>query len=703
MVHTYREAFNVGLTVTLLAVGCAAPEASDGGIGEASQAIAIPGPWNPPADVRAAVAGHRVTVTEPPNVHPGGSCPGSDPFALCTHPACTPAHPGTSEVSQYILNRWDYSRNSGVYNCRRNSNNLDELSVHAIGRAIDIGIREIGPNGDQANNTEGDAIANWLITHAEHIGIQRVGWDGMWWNGQRGFLVMQGDPHTNHLHIEMSEAGAARLTPFFSQGPPAETCPVVCYGTAVVNADCSVIDCAESGQVCLSSPVRCAVPEPATATVVSNPELPPVATLGAPQRFELSAPKRLFDTREAALSTDLVRGDGSTSGPLTSETTNQYIPTGLSAETTGLWLNAASISRGMPGFVSVFPAFGEQPATSNVNFHLDGVRANAVPVLPLGARQGIDFYASAEVDLVVDQIGSFAPEGQGLIAVNPTRVYDSREHVGLEAGKTREISVRAPTGATAAVASVAVVAGSTPGFLSVFACGDTPTTSHINYAPSQVIANTVVAPLRDGKICLQSLEAVDVVVDVNGYLAPNGPLSYQAFAPVRLLDTRTDTSPYTGRLGSGQRIELPVQGLAGMPNSVWTVMANVTAIGADEPGFVTVFPCDGGQPLSSSVNYSPGDVATALTVSRLGPAGTMCLFAHSRAHLVVDLFGVWVDDDGRTPPAPPASPAPGGGASGSGSGGDPMLTGSCAAHGGAGASFGCWLALALIFARRRFA
>jgi len=158
-------------------------------VGHTEHPVRVPGPWNPPEGVRRAAAAQYVDVVDPPNVSPLGSCPDGNPFSTCTHPACTRAHPGTAELDAYIRTRWPYVLPYGTYNCRRNSNNLSELSVHAIGRAIDAGITRI--SGD-ADNTAGDAVANWLIANAEYIGIQRVGWDGMWWNGERGFIPMRG-------------------------------------------------------------------------------------------------------------------------------------------------------------------------------------------------------------------------------------------------------------------------------------------------------------------------------------------------------------------------------------------------------------------------------------------------------------------------------------------------------------------------------
>ena len=160
-------------------------------------------------------------VVDPPPVLPLGSCTSTNPWVgTCTHPACVRAHPGTTALDQYIRARWTYVGAGGVYTCRRNSNPASTayLSVHSIGRASDLMIPTIG--GD-ADNTAGDAVANWLIENAEVIGIQYIIWDEWTWMaartpGQKGRMYTGPNPHHDHLHVELSAAAGARTTDWFS-------------------------------------------------------------------------------------------------------------------------------------------------------------------------------------------------------------------------------------------------------------------------------------------------------------------------------------------------------------------------------------------------------------------------------------------------------------------------------------------------------
>jgi len=664
------------LASSLVFAACAA---SPPGLQQA--AVVVPGDWVAPATTLALSNPQYVEVVEPPPVLPLGRCDSSCPDdiwgGLCTHPACTRAHPGTSELDTYIRGRWTYVRAGGTYSCRRNSNprGCNNLSVHSVGRAIDLMITEIG--GD-ADNTAGDAVANWLIENAEYIGIQRVIWDGMYWNGSRrgahfseisdtrcgsGYCT---DHHTNHIHVELSVDGGARRTRFFTDGAPPTTCPVVCYGTAAVRADCSYTDCAATGEVCLADPVRCgpgAPPEPAEAARNAGAVLPSATPVAALSRFQPVVPTRLFDTRTPESSTLLTRSDGGSSGPLgpSRSGTLASVP-GLPPSPTGLFLNVAAVPIAAPGFLTVHAA-GSSPATSTLNYAPPRARANAASVT-LGAG-GLAVPGLGDGHVITDMTGAFAAGGWGLRTAGPLRVLDTRSlGTPLEAGVPFPVDVRAAADARGVVASVAVVQGGTEaGFLTAFPCGvPTPVTSNINFVAGSVTANTVISELgvsagASGQLCFVSNVSTHLVVDVTGYLVPEGELSYQALDPVRLLDTRQPSSLYTGRLGEGQSLEIPIQTMPGMPPDVRAVTVNVTTLSPGTRGFLTVHPCGIPTPGTSSLNFDADDPIAALSVSAVG-AGSLCVFSTSRTHLIVDLVGVWLPTPGGTPPTEGPGPMP---------------------------------------------
>lgn len=647
----------LGLTSTFL--GCAASD-----IDTNASAIAIAGDWVPPAATLARSNPQHVTVTDPPAIT--GTCDSTCPnnvWGLCRDMGCTGLMPGTLELQRYIQGRWNFVGAGGNYSCRRNSNpaSCNYLSVHSVGRAIDLMIPTIG--GD-ADNTAGDAVANWLIENAEYIGIQRVIWDGKYWNGSRvnnHFSDISDtrcgaryctDHHVNHIHAELSVEGASRRTRFFTMGAPPMTCPVVCYGNAAVRADCSFTDCAAMGQVCVPDPPRCASSE--TPASVRNPAVNiGAATLtGGLVRYQPVAPARLFDSRTPEASTQLRRSDGTMAGPLgpMREGTFSSFP-GLPAGASGVWLNLAAVPLATPGFVSVFPT-GTATNASIVNYTPPTPRANAVAVA-LGAGGGVTFRALTDSNLIGDLTGAFAPTGMGLRAITPTRVVDTRALAPLGANARVAVPVNAPMGARGVVASVAVIPRGTPGFLQAFPCDAmVPPTSNINFGAMGVVSNTVLSPIAGGQLCFQANTEVDVIVDVTGYLVDAGELSLQLVRPLRIVDTRQADSIYTGRLGGGQVIEVPIAAIPGLPADARAAVVNVTSVDSAQDGFFTVYPCGMNTPNTSSLNYQTGVVGGATVVSSLG-TGKLCIYSLTRSHLIADLYGVWVPTPGSMPSGDP--------------------------------------------------
>ncbi len=167
--------------------------------------------WVLPPDVRAAGERQLVRYDSPPPWDNGKNCTGS-------------LTSGAADLRDYIRATFRGTSSIGGYNCRQNTANLAETSVHGTGRALDIMIPLVNR---RANSAVGDPIANWLVQNAAAIGIQYVIWNHIRWSGSRSGRK-DGDyggpsPHIDHIHVELNRDGAARSTPWFSS----RTQPVV--------------------------------------------------------------------------------------------------------------------------------------------------------------------------------------------------------------------------------------------------------------------------------------------------------------------------------------------------------------------------------------------------------------------------------------------------------------------------------------------
>jgi hypothetical protein len=257
------------LTAALCLSGCALEHAAAPAIEVRGRAVAVPGSWSPPPEVTAVADTQNPAHQGSPLIADGGRCASPDAFdCSCVHPACSGPLPGTAAFADHLRRRFPQIRGAGGFECcRQNTGNPDYLSVHSIGRAIDLSIPEVG--GD-ADNTAGDEVANWLIMNAARIGVQQVIWDRGSWRGSRPagqkMRPYEGPiPHTDHIHMELNLDGANARTPFFTSGEVdggGQQCAPGCEGAVIVDARCGRGDCAVFGQTCLADPEpRCGVPE----------------------------------------------------------------------------------------------------------------------------------------------------------------------------------------------------------------------------------------------------------------------------------------------------------------------------------------------------------------------------------------------------------------------------------------------------------
>ncbi len=329
---------------------------------------------------------------------------------------------------------------------------------------------------------------------------------------------------------------------------------------------------------------------------------------------------------------------------------------GVPADATAVALNLTVTEAQSPGFLTVFPCGGDVPTASNLNYVTGSTVANLV-VTRVGAGGQVCFFTQSAVHVVAD-LNGYVPAGSSFTATSPARIYESR--VGLSttdgqqngagvrlAGSVTEVQVTGrggvPAGAATISLNVTVTEPQAAGFLTVFPCGSgVPTASNLNYIVGATVPNAVVTQIgTDGKVCVFTQAPLHLVVDVNGYAI--GTAGLVPMAPARLLETRSGLSTVdgigngVGRRGDAAITEVQVGGRAGVPATARAVLLNATVTETGAPGFATVFPCTGGTPIASNLNYGAGSTIANAVVTRLSPTGTVCVFSQSSTHLVLDL------------------------------------------------------------------
>jgi hypothetical protein len=191
-------------------VACASPDEML--VGDPPEPIAVPGPWKLPGDVLAIAQMQYVAYDDAPPWDGGAHCSGT-------------FYSGARKFRDYLLASYPGVDSIGGYNCRPNTANPANTSIHGTGRALDVIVSTI--DGDADNNT-GDEIGNWLVSHAEYVGIQLVIWDRSVWqaslSGDKLSPYTGPNPHIDHLHVELTiQAAELEATEFFERAAASRT------------------------------------------------------------------------------------------------------------------------------------------------------------------------------------------------------------------------------------------------------------------------------------------------------------------------------------------------------------------------------------------------------------------------------------------------------------------------------------------------
>ncbi|CAN5596431.1 hypothetical protein BH23ACT3_BH23ACT3_13780 [soil metagenome] len=382
-----------------------------------------------------------------------------------------------------------------------------------------------------------------------------------------------------------------------------------------------------------------AQPQPAQQTVESPK--PTTTTIGEESVFEPIDPYRHADSRDGLRVVRLTAG----------QITPVEIATGA---VTAVSANFTIAGQSAPGHLSVFNCSPALPDVSTVNF--DSSPAANQAIVPLSSGR-LCLYSSADTHVIIDVNGLFRPSGDGTTTFrpqSPSRPYDTRNPgvPRLAPGEVRRVPMRgvtggAPADATAVAINLTAVDPSAGGWLRAFPCGNASQVSNVNFGPGEARPNSAVVRLSAaGDICLQSDVALDLIIDRGGAFSASGGLSFTALAPLRVLDTRSNSTglnPLTTAtpLAADQVYALELAGSYGIPADAKGVAINVTVVGPPAAGYLTVFPC-GTVPASSNLNFRTADLAIANgAMVGLNPGGEICVVADQPVHLLIDISGAW--------------------------------------------------------------
>ena len=334
-------------------------------------------------------------------------------------------------------------------------------------------------------------------------------------------------------------------------------------------------------------------------------------------------------------------------------------------------LNVTVTNPTSASFLTVWPNGERRPTASNLNFVAGQTVPNLV-VAKVGSAGRVALYNLAgSVDVVVDVAG-YVPVTDGFVPLNPARLLDTRPGLptvdgqgrrGAPLGSQRSLDLLVVgrggvprTGVDSVALNVTVTNVTASSFLTVWPAGEVrPVASNLNMVASQTVPNLVVAKVgAGGRVSVYNhAGSTDVIADVAGYFLSDG--TFVALQPARIFETRPGEFVTAGgtnremRIGDDQTVEVRVAGVGGVPEfGVAAVVLNVTAIRADSPSFLTVWPSGTNRPNASNLNLvCCGRVTPNLVIAKVGAGGHVNIYNRAgNTDVAVDVAGYFLAETG---------------------------------------------------------
>jgi hypothetical protein len=132
-------------------------------------------------------------------------------------------------------------------------------------------------------------------------------------------------------------------------------------------------------------------------------------------------------------------------------------------------------------------------------------------------------------------------------------------------------------------------------------------------------------------------------------ITPDPTGEFTPLVPTRILDTRTSLGGHPGKLGPGQSLSQQITGQGGVPaHGVGSVVVNVSVTEPTAPSHLTVWPSGNPMPLSSNLNYVPGQTVPNLVTVGLGADGAVLVYNNAGStHVIVDVVGYYAGATGN--------------------------------------------------------
>jgi hypothetical protein len=363
---------------------------------------------------------------------------------------------------------------------------------------------------------------------------------------------------------------------------------------------------------------------PGAYQVTAGPPIPPVGS------FVPIGPVRILDTST---------GLGGKKGLVGPDGVVALKVAGISGvPATGVSAVLLSVTAEQParsGTLTVYPDGTARPDVTDLSF--TAARSSSGQVVVPVVDGKIDLYngSAGSTGLMAVLSGYFTSAGtHGLLTgVSPAMILNTSTGLGapkarLGAGQTLRLTVDGAggvpnSGVTAVELDVAVRNPSGTGALTAFADGRSrPAGSQLAFSAGNAASSLITIPVVNGQVDLYngSSGPVDLTADVVGYFSGQGA-SFQAFGPVRALDTRTGLGGAGVGVLAHSAAVLNLDYLPGFQGAQQDVLLSVTVLDAQAGGSLSVAADGSAIPSDPNVVFSARNPVTAEVIVPLtGPA-----------------------------------------------------------------------------------
>jgi len=323
-------------------------------------------------------------------------------------------------------------------------------------------------------------------------------------------------------------------------------------------------------------------------------------------------------------------------------------------------LNVTLIPRAPVDFVTVYPGDEERPQFWTVRSPDQQIVANSA-IVRAGTGGTLKVYSSGAADVLIDISGYFTDSTTANVThltfypVTPCRAIETRSDYRSPAGpfgppsintaETRRFRIPSsphctiPSNAAAYSATLTVVPPGPLAYLTAWPAGQAqPNISSINSFAGRVLANSLIIPSgTEGAIDVFAYDRTDVIVDINGYFAPDDGANGLYFYP--LVQCRIGEEAYTDETTR----TIPIQtstACVSIPASVKAYALNFTALPNGSPmPFLTAYPTGQPRPNASVLNAFQGQVVSNSALIPAGTGGAIDIFAFRRTDVAVEIAG----------------------------------------------------------------